>query len=177
MDPKLITEMMNNPKMMKTMEEMMNNPEIMNSAMNMLKNPNMQSMFSGLNIPEMEKAYKADLENNTSKENSTTEETQYVDDQKNISDSLKVNNEINNEINNEKDGVLYLEGDKVVLKDLKNEKYNNQEGIIERFILEKTRYEVLIISLKKSLAIKPENIVLKKDLESEVHDNDIECVD
>ena len=259
MDPSLISDMMKNPKMMKTMEEMMKNPEIMNSAMNMLKNPNMQSLFSGLNVPEMEKAYKADLANDSSTENETTtqestenaeqkestenaeqkESTENAEQQESTenpeqqefnettkdesSDIIEVKDEITGDtiikpnpenmsqepenmddemfakllndekfseqfknididkyLKNKKRNTLCLEGDEVVLKDLKNETYNNKEGIVQRFIPKTTRYEVLIKSLNKSLAVKPENIVLKKDLEPKDEDNednnDIECV-
>jgi hypothetical protein len=60
---------------------------------------------------------------------------------------------------NNLDDTEYDLDDRVTTCNLNNETYNNQEGLVKSYSIERSRFEVLILSLEKSIYVKPENLV------------------
>ena len=109
MDPSLISDMMNNPKMMKTMEGNDEKPRNYEFSNEYVKKSKYTESVSGLNVPEMEKAYKADLSNNSSTENeSTTQESTENTEQQ---ESNETNQDESNDIIEVKDEIT---GDTII---------------------------------------------------------------
>ena len=128
-----MSEMFKNPDMMKSMEEMMKNPEIMNSAMKMMNDPNMMNMFGGLG--NMGNQQQTQTENEESNDGSVEVE----------------------------ENTEFSEGDTVLIVGLKNDTYNNNNGIVRMYNTSSGRYNVFIESLDKVIAIKPENLLPTTD--------------
>ena len=142
MDPSMLagmSELFKNPDMMKSMEEMMKNPEIMNSAMKMMNDPNMMNMFGGL----------GNMGGQPQSEDCT---------QENDVESHKNDGSVEVEENTE-----FSEGDTVLIVGLKNDTYNNNNGIVRMYNTSSGRYTVFIESLDKVIAIKPENLLPTTD--------------
>ena len=131
-----MSEMFKNPDMMKSMEEMMKNPEIMNSAMKMMNDPNMMNMFGGLgNMGGQPQSEDCTQENEESNDGSVEVE----------------------------ENTEFSEGDTVLIVGLKNDTYNNNNGIVRMYNTSSGRYNVFIESLDKVIAIKPENLLPTTD--------------
>ena len=124
-----MSEMFKNPDMMKSMEEMMKNPEIMNSAMKMMNDPNMMNMFGGLG--NMGNQQQTQTENEESNDGSVEVE----------------------------ENTEFSEGDFIYINGLKNDTYNNKNGVVKSYNLSTGRYNVFIESLDKVIALKPDNIL------------------
>jgi len=136
MDPSMLagmSEMFKNPDMMKSMEEMMKNPEIMNSAMKMMNDPNMMNMFGGLG-------------NMSAQGQTDNEESQHNEGFNDSSVEVEENTE-------------FSEGDFIFINGLKNDTYNNKNGVVQSYNLSTGRYNVFIESLDKVIALKPDNIL------------------
>ena len=134
-----MSEMFKNPDMMKSMEEMMKNPEIMNSAMKMMNDPNMMNMFGGLgNMRGQPQSEDGTQENN--------EESQDNEESNDGSVEVEENTE-------------FSEGDFIYINGLKNDTYNNKNGVVKSYNLSTGRYNVFIESLDKVIALKPDNIL------------------
>ena len=146
MDPSMLSgmsDMFKNPDMMKSMEEMMKNPEIMNSAMKMMNDPNMMNMFGGLgNMGGQPQSEDATQENN--------EESQDNEESNDGSVEVEENTE-------------FSEGDIVLIVGLKNDTYNNNNGVVRMYNTSTGRYNVFIESLDKVIALKPENLLPTTD--------------
>ena len=127
--------MFKNPDMMKSMEEMMKNPEIMNSAMKMMNDPNMMNMFGGL----------GNMGGKPQSEDCT---------QENDVESHQNDGSVEVEENTE-----FSEGDFIFINGLKNDTYNNKNGVVKSYNLHTGRYNVFIESLDKVIALKPDNIL------------------
>ena len=137
MDPSMLagmSEMFKNPDMMKSMEEMMKNPEIMNNAMKMMNDPNMMNMFGGLGNMGGQPQ---------SEETEDNEESQ---------GSVDVEEETE-----------FTKGDTVFITGLKNDTYNNKNGVVQCYNRSTERYNVFIETLEKTIALKPENILSTTD--------------
>ena len=135
-----MSEMFKNPDMMKSMEEMMKNPEIMNSAMKMMNDPNMMNMFGNMGgQPQSE-------------------------------DGTQENNQESQDNAESNEGSVYVEeatefsvGNTVLIVGLKNDTYNNKDGVVKMYNTSTGRYNVFIESLDKTIALKPENLLPTTD--------------
>ena len=130
-----MSDMFKNPDMMKSMEEMMKNPEIVNNAMKMMNYPNMMKMFGGL----------GNMANQQSEENNEVQD-----------ESIDVDND-DNEI------YEFTEGDSVFITGLKNDLYNNKNGVVECYNSDNNRYNVFIESMDKVISLKAENLLSTTD--------------
>ncbi len=135
-----MSEMFKNPDMMKSMEEMMKNPEIMNSAMNMMNNPNIMNMFGNM-------GGQPQSEDGTQKND---EESQ--DNAESNEGSVDV-----------EEATEFSVGNTVLIVGLKNDTYNNKDGVVKMYNTSTGRYNVFIESLDKTIALKPENLLPTTD--------------
>ena len=78
-------------------------------------------------------------------------------DPKVIANILKNNKEYNNENNNNENNI-YKIGENIVIKNLKNELFNNNVGEIISFNNELKRYNISLENSNKIISIKEENI-------------------
>ena len=139
MDPSMLSgmsEMFKNPDMMKSMEEMMKNPELINNAMNMMNDPSMKNLFGGLG--------------NMGNTESSANDEKSQDNVESNDGSVEVDNEEIYE---------FSEGDFVFINGLKNDTYNNKNGVVQCYNSSTGRYNVFIESLDKTIALKPDNIL------------------
>jgi hypothetical protein len=159
MDPSMLagmSDMFKNPDMMKSMEEMMKNPEIMNSAMNMMNDPNMMNMFGGL----------GNMGGQHQSEDGTPENNQESQDNEESNNEETIEGSVDVEENTE-----FSEGDYVIIAGLKNDTYNNKNGVVRMYNSSTGRYNIFIESLDKVIALKPENLLPTTD------NIDVELVD
>ncbi len=130
-----MSDMFKNPDMMKSMEEMMKNPEIMNSAMKMMNDPNMMNMFGGLGNMGGQPQSEESQDNAESNEGSVDVE----------------------------EATEFSVGNTVLIVGLKNDTYNNKDGVVRMYNTSTGRYNVFIESLDKTIALKPENLLPTTD--------------
>ena len=65
----------------------------------------------------------------------------------------------------------YQYNEKIMTKNLKNEEFNNNVGLIKNYQTDKNRFEVLLKDKNKTISIKPENLI-KIDENYNKYDND-----
>ena len=146
-----------NPETMQNLMEnedikkMMSDPNMMNNLQNMMGNMGGNDLFKGLNTecsPDDSNCCPDDS-------NCCPDGTKCSPDDSNCCpdecDEITIDNLENIEINESRLNV----GDKIVTKDLKNETYNNKNGIIED-LLPNGRFVITIDD--KTIAIKEENL-------------------
>ena len=120
---------LNNPDLMSAAQNILKNPDMVKNVMNMMKEPNVMNMMNDPNVMSNLTKMMGNMNNETSNESN-----------KNISTEFNVD-------------------DIVLLKNLKNEEYNNKNGKIIEINYEKERYIIMMdnekkISVKYSCCIK-----------------------
>ena len=141
MDPSMLagmSDMFKNPAMMKSMEEMMKNPELINNAMNMMNDPSMKNLFGGLG--------------NMGNPESSTNDEESQDNEESNDGSVDV-----------EENTEFSVDDCVLIVGLKNDTYNNNNGVVRMYNPSTGRYNVFIESLDKVIALKPENLLPTTD--------------
>jgi len=114
--------------------EMMKNPEMMGQMQEMMKNPEMMSQIQEMmKNPDMLSNIMNNLPTDTS----------------NINTPLSTQ--------------LYNIDDKIKTKDLSNDIYNNQVGIVVGYNEIKERYQIFLEDLDKDISIKEKNIELLEE--------------
>lgn len=141
-----------NPETMKNLMEnqdiqkMMNDPKMMNNLQSMMGNMGGNDLFKGLNTECSESCESTD----SCKPNSECCEEKYGTNESECGD-INIENLENIDINESRLNI----GDKIVIKNLKNEHYNNRNGLIEA-LLPNGRFVITIDD--KTIALKEENL-------------------
>ena len=137
------------PNMMAGMGDFLKNPEMMKSAMDMLKNnPGMMEQMMNMG-------------------KSFAKPTQTDNSQDNSQDNSPDNSQDNSQDNLAQTG--YKCNDSVIIQGLKSDTYNNQPGLIKRYIAETNRYEIYLNDLDKTISIKQNNFI--RAIDSETNDD------
>ena len=152
MDPNLMQEFMKNPEMMKSAMDMLkNNPGMMKNIMKM-GNPSDGANPSSSANPGS--GVNPDMMGNI---------MNMLNPEGNSSSDLEPSTRDNLE---ETD---YSYDDSVFIQGLKTDTYNDKSGLVNGYNQEKSRYEIYLEELDKSISIKEENIKVN-NLESEVNE-------
>ena len=136
-----------NPETMKNLMEnedikkMMNDPKMMNNLQNMMGNMGGNDLFKDLN-PKCSSSDSCKPDSECCEENFSTNDSDC---------DINIDNLENIEIDKSQINI----GDKIVTKNLKNEKYNNKRSIIEDLL---PNGRVVITINDKTIAIKEENL-------------------
>ena len=113
---------LNNPDLMSAAQNILKNPDMVKNVMNMMKDPNVMNMLNDENTMNNLTKMMGNMNNETSNES----------------------NESNKNI-----GTEFNVDDIVLLKNLKNEEYNNKNGKIIEINYEKERYIIMMDNEKK----------------------------
>lgn len=144
---------MNNPDFQEAMKSMMNNPEMMKNVMDIMQDPeqmkNIMSMMGGM-MPNMVP--------NMQNEDQLPNNNEIKEEQKG---SVGITSSEGKEINREE--LKFNKNDKIQLQGLKNNEYNQKNGVIESYNSDSSRYTVLIEELERVISVKEDNILLLVD--------------
>ena len=128
--------------------------------------PNMMAgMGDFLKNPEMMKSAMDMLKNNPG----------MMEQMMNMGKSFAKPTQTDNSQDNSQDNLAqtdYKCNDSVIIQGLKSDTYNNQPGLIKRYIAETNRYEIYLNDLDKTISIKQNNFI--RAIDSETNDDDVE---
>ena len=128
--------------------------------------PNMMAgMGDFLKNPEMMKSAMDMLKNNPG----------MMEQMMNMGKSFAKPTQTDNSQDNSQDNLAqtdYKCNDSVIIQGLKSDTYNNQHGLIKRYITETNRYEIYLNDLDKTISIKQNNFI--RAIDSETNDDDVE---
>ena len=128
--------------------------------------PNMMAgMGDFLKNPEMMKSAMDMLKNNPG----------MMEQMMNMGKSFAKPPQTDNSLDNSQDNLAqtdYKCNDSVIIQGLKSDTYNNQPGLIKRYIAETNRYEIYLNDLDKTISIKQNNFI--RAIDSETNDDDVE---
>ena len=179
-----LTKMMENPDVMSQMGQMFNNPETMGKMGEMMNNPDIMNNMDGLMNNQMFKNMGNSNESNECCDNSNEccDNSNDCCDNSNeglggdscedennleiseLSDNLELDEcimEQSDLINNK-----YRFEENIVLQNLKNDTYNNSNGIVLNYNNEKERYLIQLTDIhqnNKQILVKENNIVISID--------------
>jgi len=128
---------LNNPDLMSAAQNILKNPDMVKNVMNMMKDPNVMNMMKDPNVMNM-------LNDENTMNNLTKMMGNMNNETSNESNESNESNDSNKNISTE-----FNVDDIVLLKNLKNEEYNNKNGKIIEINYEKERYIIMMDNEKK----------------------------